>query len=273
MPYSRTLQAFTTPGFYAEAPASWEARLREISPITGNLDFLRFRYMEPHESWHHAERGQWVLYSCKPIAMVTKERAQQFEKHWSELLEFEQPGRQAVVSNYQHFLWHSQGLYAKPFLILQGEWGGTPAQYTPSERAFLEASDCFTEPFPLGFFPACAFDERAVKQIAMRDRMLKVSNSYSALEYLDTPQAMKNEDEAAAKLRRQTFLDTWAVINGPSVEFMKSYLKKSEAAMALPDAPVGLADTVSRWKEEYVETGHQLSVAPASQRKLQVAVP
>lgn len=278
MPYALSLQAFTPPEFYREPPIEWDRRLREVAPEMPNLDRLIFRYVAPtnpdgsDRGWCHNERGQWVLYSAKDIRMVEKERAAQFEKHWSELHESAQAGRRAVVSDYQHFMWHARGLYVKPFLILQGPWGGTPAQYTEREIAFLQASNCIDEPFPLGMFPACPFDERTVTQIGLRDRLLQLSNSYDALAKLDTPEAMKAETDAAQLLKRQTFLDTMQVMLAPSVEFMKSFIHTKEADRVLPRAPAGTANAVGQWREHWLEHGAILGANPASSKRIQMTV-
>lgn len=278
MPYSRSLQAFTPPEFYRDAPADWVVRLREIAPELPNLDTLVFRYFDPTEpdgtdkGWLHSERGQWALYSAKPIRMVDKERAKQFEQHWSEVPIEQQAGLRSVVSDYQHFMWHSKGLYVKPFLILQGPWGGTPAVYTPKEVAFLQASGCLDEPFPVGSFPACPFDERVVKQITLRDRLLQCSNSYEDLAKMDTPEYKRGEDEAAQLHKRQTYLDTWKVMIGPSVEFMKSFIHTKEADRVLPRAPEGTGNTVGQWRDHWLEHGSILGANPAGQRRVSMLV-
>jgi hypothetical protein len=262
------LAAYCLSEFHREPPPEWEKRLREVSPIVSDLDHLRFRWFEGHPSWNHPERGQWTLYAARPIRLVEEGRAEQFKKHWSELPKTEQVGRRAMVSDYQHFMWHAQGLYVRPFLILQGEWGGTPAKYSETEIAFLDSSDCISEPFPIGFFPACQFDERVVKTIAMRDRLLKCANDYAETAKLDTPEGLKAADDAAQYVRRETYLDTWKIMIQPSVEFMQHFLKRSENRETLPAAPTGLANTISQWREHYMEHGVVLGALPAIQRRV-----
>lgn len=283
MPYPHTLAQYTTPDFFAEAPASWERRLREISPVLPGVDHLVFRRFSPHETWNHPERPQWVLYSARPIALVEKGRAAQFATHWSDIPlehltdECPFPGgareaRKAVVSNYQHYMWHACGLYVTPFLILQGEWGGTPAKYTEREKRYLDGAGAMSEVPPIGFFPACPFDERVVAQVTARDRLLKACNRFDDLEKMDRPLAKQAEDEAAELSFRETYLKTWAAIVQPQAEFMQSYLRKSESHQALPAAPVGLANTVARWKEHFLETGQILDANTPMNRRLQVSV-
>lgn len=278
MPYSLSLQAFTPPEFYREPPEAWVRRAAEIAPDMPNLDRLVFRWFEPTEpngedrGWNCNDRGQWVLYSAKDIRFVEKDRAEQFRKHWSELPESQQHGLQGVVSDYQHFMWHSRGLYVLPFLVLQGPWGGTPAKYTPAEEAFLEGSACFSEPYPIGMFPACPFDERVVTQITNRDRLLQAANSYERMAQMDTADGMRAIDSAAALVKRQTVLDTWKVMQEPAVEFMKSYLRTKEAASVLPRAPDGLANTIGQWKEHWLEHGALIGVGPAPNQQVHMTV-
>lgn len=278
MPYARSLQAYTPPEFYREAPVEWTRRLREVSPEMPNLDRLVFRWLEPtnpdgsDRGWANAERGQWMLYTAKDTRLIDNERAEQFRLHWSELPSDQQEGRKAVVSDYQHFMWHSQGLYVKPFLILQGPWGGTPAKYTDQEIAFLDGSGCMSEPFPIGMFPACPFDERVVTQISLRDRLLQASNSYDAVAAMDTPAGIRAATDEATIVKRKTIKDTWAVMIQPSVDFMKSQGWKKQVTSQLPAAPTGLADTVARWKDQWMEHGSFPSVGPVIGKKVQVAV-
>lgn len=278
MPYALSLQQYTPPEFYREPPEAWVRRLAEVAPDLPNVDHLVFRYMAPENpdgsdrGWQHNAVGQWLLYAAKPIRMVDADRAEQFRKHWSELPSAEQAGRRAVVSDYQHFMWHSRGLYVKPFLVLQGPWGGTPAKYTEREVAFLQASECLDEPFPVGSFPACPFDERVVKQITLRDRLLQQANDFDALAKLDTPDAMKAETDEAQRLKRQTFLDTWRVMIQPSVEFMQSFLRTKEADRVLPRAPAGTSAAVAQWRDHWVEHGSILGAGVAGQKRVQMAV-
>jgi hypothetical protein len=274
MPYPRTLQAYCPPEFFVEPPASWVRRLAEIAPERGDMDHLVFRCFEPKEpdgsdkGWNHKDRPIWALYAAKPIRLVEKDRASQFEKHWSELPDIQQEGRKAVVSDYQHFMWHSRGLYVKPFLILQGEWGGTPTAYTETEKAFLRASDCFDEPLPIGMFPACPFDERVVAQIARRDRMLQCANRYEDLVKKDSSESQKAETESAERLFRETYIDTWKIMIQPSADFYSHWMRRSENRESLPAAPDPVKQNIGRWKDHWLEHGVILGAGPAKQTQI-----
>lgn len=271
MPYDLSLQTHCLPEFYAEPPESWLKRLREVSPITERLAHLRFRYFAPRDDWYYQDRGIWALYSCTPAAMVPKERALQFEQHWSELPKEFQVGRKAMVSNYQHFMWTTQRVEAKPFWFLQGEWGGTPAQYTRREERMLDACGAISEPFPIGFFPGAPFNELAVKKILERDRFYQASNNFDDLEKMDRASALKAEDDAAEKEFRTKWLDWWYEQIQPQKEFMSSTLFKS-AAQDLPAAPEGLERTLATFKDTFIEEGVVEGAGVASSKKIQIAV-
>lgn len=271
MPYDLSLQEHTLPEFSEEAPAAWVARLREISPVTDKLSHLRFRYRSPQPSWLYHDRGVWELYSCTPRSAVHPDRAEQFRLHWSELPKSQQVGRRAMVSNYQHYMWHVHGVEARRFWVLHGPWGGTPAVYTAREAKMLEAANAVSEPFPLGFFPPCEFHEGAVTLILARDRFLQAGKNLDALEKMDRPAALKAEDEAVEREFRQKYLDWWYETIQPQKEFMASQIGKAQAA-DLPPAPEGLADRLATWKEQYIEHGSVAGAGVASSRKLQVAV-
>lgn len=285
MPYTRSLQRFWLPEFDAEAPESWEKRLREISPIMPNLSHLRFRKFEPRASWRNPapgvsvsfntapDRPIWMLYTATPRHLVHPDKVLQLQEHWSEMPTGFQAGRRALVSNYQHYIWHTQGLLVQPFWILQGEWGGTPTQYTQREKRYLDASGASSIPAPIGFFAGCPFDERAVPKIVQRDKLVQAGNRYDELEKMNRPEYLKAEDEAAEKVYRETYLDTLAVWHAPAVAFMQSQVGKAQANEHLRPAPKGLENTLARWKDVYKETGVMLDASLPMQKKAQVAVP
>lgn len=268
---STTLRDYSLPEWFVEPPADWVRRLREISPIVDKLAHLRFRFRAPQPDWNFPEQGVWELYSCTPKAVVSKSRAQLFEQHWSELvLEGSRVARRASVSNYQHFMWHMQGVDAQRFWVLQGH-GGTPAKYTRREERILDACNAISEPFPLGFFPACPFDERSVKLILERDRLIKAELNIEDLRKMDTAEALKAEDDDAEKAHRTAFLDWWYQQIQPQKEFMQSTLFKKEEA-SLPPAPKELPNKLATWKETYIEHGSMPGVSVASSKAVSRAV-
>lgn len=280
MPYARSLSEYVLPEFEAQAPDSWERRLREISPILSNTSHLRFRKFEARADWSESpfnlqpDRPLWALYTCLPIRLVEPLTAGGFQKHWSEQpTAGEKVATRAMVSDYQHFMWHVHGLYVKPFWFLQGDWGGTPAKFTDRERRYLEASGEEAIPAPPGTFTPCPFDERAVAQIVARDRLVQAGNRFDALEKMDRPEYKKAEDDAAELVYRETVLEHLAAMAAPAAEFMKSQLAKREIDAAVVSglmrpAPDGLPNVLATWKDVFRETGQMIGATAPLQRKV-----
>ena len=270
MPYS--LQQFYRGEWERRPPEGWEVRLREISQITDRMSHLRLRWNEPYAHWFEPNRGQWSIYVATPRHLVEASRAAQFLLHWSELPEDQQEGRKACVSSYQHFMWHTHGVEVLPFWILQGSHGGTPAKYSRREKRYLDAMNAVSEELPLGFLPACAFDEQSVKAIQHRDRLVQAGMRFDELEKMDRPEYLKAQDELAEQEHREVFLDQWIETMKPQADFMRHWLQRSENRESLPAAPDGLASTLSQYKDQYIATGALIGAKVASSRKLQVAV-
>lgn len=273
MPYERSLQTYTKPEFYEPAPEAWERRLREISPITDQLSHLSFRKFSPRADWKESpfntqpNRPIWAVYSCTPKHLVGAERAEQFRLHWSELPIERQAGRKSVVTNYQHFMWHSQGVEARPLWFLQGDWGGTPTMYSAKEKRWLDASGVMSEPFPCGWFAGCPLDELAVKGLLLRDRLIEALGDFDRLKKMDRPDALRAADDEAEQVFRETYLETLAVMAQPAIEYMKSAKAKTEISV-LPPAPEGLEHTLATWKDVWMETGNMIGVTSAPHKKV-----
>jgi hypothetical protein len=255
VPYALSLQEYALPEWFREPPPEWDRRLRDISPITDTLAHLRFRWREAREWWLDPHHGMWELYACTPKHMVGPLRAEQFELHWSELPTDRQEGRKAVVTNYQHFMWHSLGVEARRFLVLQGPGGGTVAQYTRREKRLLDAEGLLSEEFPLGMFEPCPFDERAVSMVQSRDRLLDAGGDLDRLEAMDRPLALRAADELAEQDYRRAYLADWYKRMAPCADFMKWFLQRKEAVRELPDAPEGLGNQVAQWNDQFIEHG------------------
>jgi hypothetical protein len=275
--YQRALQRFMLPEFERPAPREWVARLREISPEVEKLAHLRFRWFEPHPIWNFGERGQWSLYACTPRALFAqtpegRARAAEFDLHWSEVAlkpesdypDSAQQARKSVVSSYQHYMWHACGVEAMPFMILQGDFGGTPAAYTRREKRLLDASDALSTPLPLGFLPACPFDERTVESIQIRDRFLQWNKDLDALAASDSPRAIARRDDEAESDFRDRFLDRWCETNIPQAEFLKSHLRTKEADHEMRRATREEANRVSQWRDIWRDTGKVIGAGIAA---------
>ncbi len=280
MPYALSLQAYCLPEFYAEAPREWVSRLREISPVLPNTSHLRFRKFEARPDWSESpfnlqpDHPLWAIYTALPIRLVEPLTAEGFQKHWSEeATEADQAATRAMVSDYQHFMWHSVGLYVKPFWLLQGEFGGTPMKFTTRERRLLDAAGESSIPAPPGAFTPCPFDNRAVAKIVERDRFVQAGNRFDELEKMDRPEAKKAQDEAAEREYRVAVLEHLRQLAQPNVEFMKSAIGKREVESAvvlgwMKPAPSDLPDTLSVWKEHFIQHGTMIGATAPNQKKV-----
>ncbi len=282
MPYPLSLQTHTKPEFYAEAPPPWVRRLREISPVLPNLSHLGFRKFAPRDDWKESpfnkqpDRPLWAVYVHTPRHLVSPERAAEFERHWSEVpLEPEklypegaQVAQRAITSDYQYFMWVTQGVSVFPLWLLQGEWGGTPMKYTKREKRWMDASGFDSAVAPPGTFTPCPFDERSVKGILARDRLVQASLKFDELEKMDRPEYKKAEDDAAEQVYRETMLDTMRLMAQPQKEFLMSETGKAQAAEYLPPAPAGLANTLASWREVWMQTGTLPQVGMAGAKKV-----
>lgn len=246
-----------------EPPPEWERRLREISPITDRVSHLRFRWRDEDE--------QWALYQCTPAAMLSKDRVAQLSVHWSSLPTDQQQGRKALVTEYQFYMFRTHRVEASLFWILQGTRfivGGTPYEYTERERKLLEAANEPSEPIPPGLLPNVPFDERVVRAIQARDRLLKYGGDLDALQKASTVAALKRDDEETEQEFRKRFLDWHHQNNAPAAEFMKWYGRREEAQYTLPPAPKNLANTVADFRDRYIETGIVAGAGHAASRIL-----
>jgi hypothetical protein len=243
-----------------------------MSPVTDRLSHLRFRWRDPQAHWLNPDEGQWELYSCTPKGMVTPDRATQFAVHWADLPKAEQAGRKAFVTTYQFHMWHTHGVEVRRHWVLQGPWGGTAAEYTARERRYLDAAGAVSDALPLGFFAACPFDERSVQAILRRDRLLALGNDVDALARQNKPEAQQVEDAFAERIFRDRWLDWWYETIQPQAEFMKHYLKKSEADTTFRRATREEASAVTQWKDHYRETGEVIGAGLPGTRKANVAV-
>ncbi len=252
-------------------PAEWERRLREISPVTDRLAHLRFRYREAKPWWYWPEAGVWEIYTCTPKHLASAERANQFARRWQDMPIREQAGRKAVVTSYQYFMWHTHNVEATRFWVLHGPNGGVPARYTDREVAYLDAMDAVSIAPPLGFFPPCEFDERTVQHLLERDRLVQAGMDFDRLEALDRPEMLKAQDEENARMHRERYLEWWAELMGPCKEFMKSQIFKEQQA-DLPPAPVGLANKLATWKEQFIHDGTMDGAQTPTHRTVNVPV-
>jgi hypothetical protein len=250
-----------------QPPPEWTTRLREFSPIVDKTSHLRFRWREDFE--------QWWLYQCTPVTALDADRIAQLSVHWSTLPTSEQMGRRQFVTEYQFWMFHTHRVDARPFWILHGSefvTGGTPFSYTDHERRILEAMDEPGEPVPPGTLPNIPFDERVVRAIQARDRLLKFGGSLDRMLKSNRPDALLADEADTERAYREAFLTWHNTTNKPVAEFMGWYTKRKESRHTLPPAPAGLANRMADFRDRFIETGDIRGAGVPASRTLNVAV-
>lgn len=255
-------------------PKEWMRRLREISPVSESTSYLWPRWRRESDA---EGGGQWLLYDVAPARILDPGRIAQLSVHWSTLPLAEQHGRKRFVSEYQFWMFLTHRLDARPFWALQGTQfitGGTPVSFTARERRILAASHEGAEPIPPGTLPNIPFDERVVRAIQARDRLIKAGMSLDALEQMDRPQHLRAEDEAIEKEHRKAFLDWHEKDYAPAAAFMGWFAKRREASWKLPEAtgPAVAPKARSDFRDAFIEHGVIEGGRSPSSRKLQIAV-
>lgn len=250
-------------------PEGWDARLREHSPIVERTSHLGFRWRPKLRPDLH---DVWELYELTPAALLSPGRVQQLTQHWSELPVSQQYARKRYVTEYQHYMFRTHRVEARRFWVLQGETGGTPAEFTERETKLLESVGAPADPPILGMLAPCEFDERSIAAIIARDNLLKHGDNLDALLKSRTAEALTAEDNENEKDYRREFLGWWFEQMLPCSDFMKTFLRTKEADHTLRRASRHEGSLVAQWRDHFIETGVVLNTQSAPSQKVQIAV-
>lgn len=250
-------------------PVEWETRLRDISPIVDQTSHLRFRWRPKMQDDFH---DVWELYACTPVALLDDFRVHQLTQHWSDLPPSQQMGRKQCVTEYQHYMFRTHRVEARRFWVLQGPNGGTPAVYSRREARLLKAIGVPDDPPPLGFLAYAPFDERAVRAILQRDKLVQAGGDLDRMERARSADALRSEDDDTEKDFRRAFLGWWFDMCLPMSDFMQTYLRTTESERTLRKATRQENDALAQWKDHFIETGDLIGATNGSSRALQVPV-
>jgi hypothetical protein len=237
-------------------PSDWEARLRALSPISEEHSWL-------YGAWLNIA-GRWTLYECVPYKMIPEGKRVQLggTPYW-EMPKHLRAGRKQAVSAFQWEMYRTKKVWARPFWVIQGNDGGTPAQYTELEEAILQAQGKDTEPPEAGSLPYAPWDGRVEKQIISRDRLIKMRQRLDKLRATADNDALKAETVLAEEAFRKEFWGWWTQTMEPQADFWAWYTNKEES-QHLPIRQASRAEQAAaeRTEETFLTTGNLPVVLP-----------
>ena len=237
-------------------PAEWEARLRELSPISPDHSWL-------YGAWLNIAQ-RWVLYECVPYGLIPESKRLQLggTPYW-EMPKHLRAGRKQAVSAFQWEMYRTHKVWARPFWVIQGNDGGTPAQYSEMEEAILQAKGIDTEPPEAGSLPYAPWDGRVETQIRSRDRLIKLRQRLDRLRATSDTDALKAEQVLAEEEFRKTFWSWWEESMQPQAEFWAWYTAREEAQhLPIQRSSVAEQNAAEDAKDVYLETGNLPVVFP-----------
>lgn len=245
--YVRTVEAEHVP------PPDWVRELREVSPESTVVPYLNFHWLEGTERY---PVQRWVLYSYIPSALIPEGMHALLgaEPYWA-LPAHRQAGRRQMVSALQWHLYQTKRVWARPFWCLQGEEGGTPAQYGELEQKLLQMLERPTEPPPPGALPYAAWDARVARAVRRRDKLVQFGGRLAALEQAASSDGQKAEYEAMMQAFRKEFVSWYEDRIAPQADMLTWLTRRTEADALLRRATREEAHAADRAVEQYVETG------------------
>lgn len=242
-----------------EVPPEWERALRAISPKSTAQSYLMFKWehVQGRVKGNWVDRSRWVLYECQPAWAIHPELRRMLEDTPPRLLPLDrQRGRRMFVDDWAHEYYRVHRVFARPFWVLQGQQGGTPAGYTDREQAILKALGEPTDPPPVGSLSYCGFDWRVAEQILMRDQLLKNGMSIDAIADAKQIGIRTTRDLAEAEQEhRRLFIEWFKGTIAPSADFLTWFTRKTEADMVLRKRTDAEARAAGRFEDSYIETG------------------
>ena len=236
-------------------PDAWEQKLREISPKSDATSWL-------YGAWlHHASR--WVLYECLPYPLIPEgKRVQLMGTPYWEMPKHLRAGRKQAVSAFQWEMYRKHKVWARPFWVLQGTDGGTPAKYTEVEEAILQAQGKDTEPPPAGDLPFAPFDERAERAIRKRDRLTQMQHRIEKLRASGNTDALKAETVLAEEMFRKEFWAWWTETLQPQAEFWAWRSAKEDAPFLTRQATTAEQIAAEQTEEQFLTSGDLPAILP-----------
>lgn len=238
-----------------EAPPEWEARLRELSPISETVPWLATRWYPLKKS----PVGRWVISECVPEAIIPEN-----DRDIVTLLQGPKPSLlppqlravvTTMVNDYQWAMYRDHRVWARELWIVQGETGGHATHFTPTEQKLLRLFGLPTDPPALGALPYAPLDGRVIGRLTERNRLRKLRGNLDALRRTGTAEAMKAEEDEAERAYRKRFVAYVEETSRSRADLLAWFSSKGDNRDVLPSATAAEVNAASRLKDEYIETG------------------
>lgn len=248
-----------------EFPREWYQRLREISPITPVISWLEPRWF-PMRLENGGDGGRWLLYECAPVrSLPISQRLDiedmlggvppRFMDTSTESKRRSKAVRLMFADDWQCEMYRLHDVWARQLWILQGDTGGHPLQYEEAEQKILQLHGYPTDPPAVGELPFAPFDERVVRQMQRRNRLIQVGNDLHELKRTATGAAVESEWADAQKDYRRQYVQFLEDQQQPQVEFLKDFSRTTECRGIIPAMSRGEMDAADQAKDLYIDTG------------------
>ena len=233
-----------------------EAELRAFSPIVEQVSHLR-------AYWYRAGL-RWILYECIPLGLMpSDERKVRPDLTGAELFaairgapqrmrsEDEEP---SPISDLQHEMARRWKVWAGPLLVLQGTTGGHFWKLDPWQQNVAIAKGHSGEMPAIGSLPACPFDQRTIRFLQSRNRLIALGGRLDKLKQSAQVEFANVEMDA---IQREIRTAEMALIQSqlePLVEMTSTLAKKTDFSDQLIHVP-GMAAKATDAYAQYKETG------------------
>lgn len=252
-----------------EWPEAWETALRSFSPISREMPWLAGRWFpmrrEINGVWQDC--GRYLLSECVPVEILPDETTTQQEMKAdllrllngpkpSSLPREVRPGVEVLVNDYQWEMYRKYNVHARELWVIQGDAGGHATYYDPTEQEIRRIHGLPVDPPALGDLSYAPFDNRVIRQMERRNRLVACNMTLQQLRASGSAAALAAEIEEAEQRARAEFIRFITEQSRASADLITWYSGKSDHRDDLPAATPAEISSASAFAEQYVETGH-----------------
>ena len=242
-----------------DVPVEWDRELARISPRDTGLSWLEFRWVftigKVKGVW--VDRSRWVLFEMQPERFIGAERWRLLNDAPPRAFPASlQPGRRAVITDWQYDYFHRHRVYPWAFWVIQGRSGGNPAVYSLRESMALRLGGEPDDPPPVGAHCYADFDDRVVQQIVAHDRLLRANHLVDTL--VETNR-LRHQFDRSTRDAEETFRANYlAWFRGqlePSTDFLTWFTKQTKADRIFRKARPAEIRAAQALDEQFITTG------------------